>query len=180
MPTAGRSRFSPNHVLDMAEMKFTTHAISARGKGQAKGVPVYSKAKKLAVRDLAALVVAPGGGINNGVWMQLKEKGILSGFRSRKDGSIISFAFDGKRIRLATLHRFLDQPQQPQTKGNTMPTASIQPDQPLPDSIAAKLAKAGFTTKDLASLTTNLRSAKVLTHTATETKQPNPPTTPTR
>ena len=164
-------RIQPHHVLDMAEMKFTTAAISARGKGKSKGVPVYSKAKKLAVRDLAALLVSPGGGIRADVWEQLKMKKLLSGFRERKDGSVISFEFGGKRIRLAALHRFLDRcpdskPNQNQHKD--MPTVSIKIDEPLPDSIAAKLVKAGFSAKDLTALATNLHSASLLQQHAAE------------
>ena len=174
----------PHQVVAMSEMKFTEHAVSAKGQGK-KGLAIYTKARaKLAVQDLAELLAAPGGGIRADAWEQLKDKGLLSGFRERKDGSVISFEFGGKRIRLATLHHFLAIPPDSTTTPKPptdMPYALIKPDEPLPDSIAVKLLKAGFSNKDLSRLQANLQSANVIhQHAAakvkTADKQPKPPT----
>ncbi len=111
-------KFKPHQVVAMADMKFTDKAVSAKGTGK-KGLPIYTKARgKLAVKDLAALVVDTDGSIKNEVWKQLKKKGAVSDFRNRKDGSLISFFFQGRRIRLATLKHFVEH-LQPDSSGNT-------------------------------------------------------------
>jgi hypothetical protein len=110
--------WKPHQVVAMSEMAFTEHAISAKGRGK-KGLPIYTKARgKLAVKDLAALVVDTDSTIKNEVWKQLKKKGAVSDFRNRKDGSLISFEFQGRRIRLATLKHFVEHLQS-DSSGNT-------------------------------------------------------------
>jgi hypothetical protein len=92
----------PHQVKAMAQMQFTSWASPAQGVG-APGVPVYPHAPNLAVVELAKLLP--------------KEKGDLAALvlahpeveapRTRQDGSLVSFAFRGKRIRLSTLQKFL-------------------------------------------------------------------------
>jgi hypothetical protein len=76
----------------------------------------YPNAKKLVVRDLAALLVDEAGRIKDDEWDCLVDSGAVSGLRTRKDGSLISFEFGGKRVRLATLKHFITHQQQPQRK----------------------------------------------------------------
>jgi len=150
-------KFKPHQVIAMADMKFTTRVISAKGLGK-KGLPVYSKARgKLAVRDLAALLVDDTGNLLEDEWDRLEKEGVISNFRLRKkDGAVTSFEFGGKRIRLKTLRAFVLENQT--TKGTTMPVDDIKTDQPLPDSIADSLLKAGFSAKDLDALNTDLQT----------------------
>lgn len=150
--------FRPFQVKEMAAMAFTKAAVSAKGTGKGKGVSVYPRAKKLIVRDLAALLVDEAGRLKDAAWEAFKETGVLSKFRLRKDGSPISFEFGGKRIRFETLKHFLTQPQ-PTPKDKTMPTDIIKTTEPLPDSLAAKLLKLGFTKNALKALESTLHAA---------------------
>ena len=176
-------KMRPHQVVAMSEMKFTDKAVSSKGIGK-KGLALYTKARgKLEVEDLAELLAAPGGGILADVWQQLTDKGLLADLRERKDGSVVSFAYQGRRMRMATLEGFVARlPAADSSSGSSSGGASPapkQPAQPLPGDLAAKLAAAGFTSKDLASLRTNLRAARVLPHKAakpkTKNKQPNTP-----
>ncbi len=102
----------PYKVLDMAAMKFTTHAVSAKGRGVGQGTgKVYSKPRKSSARDLAE-ALAPD--LKAGTVLDrlvLRHPGVGAP-RYRKDGSLISFEFDGKRIRLATVDGFTKQKSQ--------------------------------------------------------------------
>jgi len=153
--------FRPHQVKAMADMQFTQAVISAKGTGKRKSLAVYPKAKKLAVRDLATLLLDDHGRVKDDAWERLKKEGILSSFRLRKDGSPISFEYAGKRIRIATLRHFILEKQQA-TKNKTMPLDIIKSDQPLPDSLAQKLMKTGFSKADLDTLNRNLRDAHAL------------------
>lgn len=170
-------KIRPYQAIEMSEMKFTDHAISAKGKGK-KGLPIYTKARgKLAVQDLAELLVDPAGGIRSSVWQQLKNKGLISSFRQRKDGSIISFSYQGRRMRMRTLEGFVarlpaSDSSSNSSSGGTAP-APKQAVQPLPDSIAAKLSAAGFSGKDLAALKNNLRASKPIQPRRTKPKPIN-------
>lgn len=169
--SAGRPiKFLPYQVVAMADMRFTELAASAKGEGK-KGLPIYTKArKKLAVEDLAALLVAPGGGIEKTVWERLKKKGLVSEFRERKDGSLISFSYEGRRIRFATLEAFVGRLPTNATGSDTGATVAEKPAEPLPGSLAAKLAAAGFSNKDLGTLQNNLRSANAIPLVRTKSK----------
>lgn len=152
-------KFKPHQVVAMSEMAFTDKAASAKGKGK-KGLPIYSKArKKLAVEDLAEQLVADDGSMRDDQWERLKTEGVISNFRTRKkDGATTSFEFEGRRIRIRTLRAFVSEKQNT-TKGTTMPIATVNPSQPLPDSLAVKLTAAGFSKKALDSLNSQLGAA---------------------
>ena len=176
-------KIRPHQVVAMADMRFTQHAVSAKGTGK-KGLALYTKARgKLVVEDLAELLAAPGGGIRADVWKQLTDMGLLSDLRERKDGSVVSFCYQDRRMRFATLEGFAARlPVADSSSGGAStgaPVAAKKPAEPLPGSIAAKLAAAGFSNKDLASLRSNLRSVRVLPHKAenqkNKNKQPNRP-----
>ncbi len=152
----------PHQVVAMADMRFTDNAISAKGQGK-KGLPVYTKARaKLAVQDLAEQLVDDNGRMRDDEWERLKTEGVISNFRTRqKDAAVTSFEFEGRRIRIKTLRAFISEKQNrtQQTKETIMPIEIIDPTQPLPDSLAAKLTAAGFSQKALDSLNAQLGAA---------------------
>lgn len=180
-------KMKPHQVVEMSDMKFTDKAISSKGEGK-KGVKVYTKARnRLEVQDLAELLAAPGGGIKAAVWKQLKDKGLLTDMRERKDGSVVSFAYRGRRMTIATLEGFIarvpavDSSSDSSSGGGS--TAALvapkTPSKPLADDLAAKLSAAGFTSKDLAGLRKNLRSVGAIPSKTdkakNKTKQPKTP-----
>src|ERR1019366_10300698 len=61
-------QFDLRKVIAMANMEFTTAAVSAKGKGEHKSLPVYPKAKSLAVRDLAVQLLDDRGGMRADLW----------------------------------------------------------------------------------------------------------------
>jgi hypothetical protein len=91
----------PHQVKAMASMEFTSWAQPAQGIG-APGVPVYPHAPKLAVAKLAKLL--PKEGELADLVLAHPE---VEAPRTRQDGSLVSFAFRGKRVRLSTLQKFL-------------------------------------------------------------------------
>lgn len=176
-------KFRPHQVVAMSDMKFTDKAVSAKGTGK-KGLKLYTKARgKLEVEDLAALLAAPGGGIKAAVWELLKDKELLKDFRERKDGSVVSFAYQGRRMRMATLEGFIARlPAADSSSGGgytATPVTPKTPSKPLAEDLAAKLSAAGFSGKNLASLRNNLRAARALPRMAdkpkNKTKQPKTP-----
>lgn len=123
-PDSKPLKFRPHVVVAMSEMAFTKHAISAKGKGKI-GLPIYTKTrKKLLVQELAAALLDTNGNIQPKAWDQLEGQGLITEFRTRKDGSLISFIYQGKRIRLSTLQRYIDQEQ-------SMKTQTHNPSPPL-------------------------------------------------
>lgn len=171
-------KFRPHEVVAMADMRFTNKVVSAKGKGK-KGLPVYTKARnKLAVQDLAERLVDKDGRVRDDEWERLKTEGVISNFRTRKkDGAVTSFEFEGRRMRIKTLRAFVTEKQNNTTQQTTMPHETIDPTQPLPDSLAAKLTAAGFSKKALASLNAQLGAAHAAheldRQTQTLTKTPN-------
>jgi hypothetical protein len=102
-------KFGLREVIDMSDMKFTTAAVSAKGKGLGKSMAVYPKAKNLAVRNLAVQLFDGRGGMRADLWAGFVRDGTVCNQRTRKDGTLISFEFSGRRIRLETLRGFLQQ-----------------------------------------------------------------------
>ena len=106
------------------------------------------------VDELAALLIAPGGGVRRGVWEQFESKGIVTVSRTRKgDGSPISFVFNNRPIKFSTLQRVLDR---------LHPPTAPQPKATLSGPLAGKLAAAGFQKNDLERLRASLRTPDFL------------------
>lgn len=146
-------KFRPHEVVKMSEVAFSEHALTARGIGK-PGLPVYSKhTKKLAVEELAELLLLPDGIINDPVWAALEEKGFVGNIRCKKNGEKISFECDSRRIRFRTLHRYLSK------QHNELMKTNINTEKPLQPSIVEALSKAGFNASDLESLNKNLQAA---------------------
>jgi len=148
-------KIKPHQVKELAAMSFTAHAVTAKGLGKARSLPVYPHAEKLTVRDVArdlAHVFDPREGLESLV----QRHPDFSDFRRRTDGSVISFAYGKRRIRLSTLEGFLSDfitPTPTQTKGPVMPTQLTDPLQPVPVTLAEKLAALGVDPKKLERLT---------------------------
>jgi hypothetical protein len=98
-------KIRPHQVQQMAKMSFTVNANSAERTGK-QGLPFYSKPrKKLAVQELAELVFLANSTINKKMWNHLKATETVKNLRLKKDGTLLSFEFSGRRICLSTLRR---------------------------------------------------------------------------
>lgn len=167
-------KFRPHQVVKMAKVSFSDNGGSAGGVGS-PGLPVYTKhSTKLAVEELAELLLLPNGTINEPVWESLEEKGVAGKIRRKKNGQAISFECDSRRIRFRTLHRYLSK------QHNELMTTNINTEKALQPSILATLTKVGFNASDLESLQRNLHSATSLVAAAAEIPSPENPTPPRR
>ena len=120
-------KIRPHHVKQMASMAFTKNATSAERTGK-QGLPFYSKPrKKLAVQELAELVFLANGTINKREWNNLKASETVKNFRLKKDGTLLSFEFSGRRIRFSTLRRCI---------ANITPSLSYENTTPTPNTVA--------------------------------------------
>lgn len=172
-------KFRPHQAVAMSKMKFTEHAISAKGIGK-KGHTHYSKPRrKLLAHDLAELLFTPSGEINSAAWKSLETTGSIKNLRLRKCGTPISFEYAKRRIRFTTLRRYmLDQTQQKKTK-NTMPQQIITPTTPLRSNIVAALRQVGFSTETLKKMSATLSTAHSLVSESQERSHSQKMKTPT-
>jgi hypothetical protein len=99
-------------VRNMASMKFTTHAVSAKGTGMNTGLPVYSKAANLAVRDLAESLVDDDGRVHNDRWEEMVATGKITDIHvHQRTGAPTSFQYDGRHVGFKALHQFIEHEQ---------------------------------------------------------------------
>ena len=132
---------SPTVLRSLQGFKWTGELDSGRGKGERGALPVYTKAKELAVRELAKIIFESGGP-DVGVEIEALEKaGIIDSIRRKKDGQPASFAFNKKRIRLSTLKNFAIEQKQ-QNKNNMI--TSFDPNKGPSEQLIDDLKKAGF------------------------------------
>jgi hypothetical protein len=95
-------------VKNMAALKFTSHAVSAKGTGMNTGLPVYSKAAKLDVRDLAVSLVDDAGTIRNNRWDELVATGKITDIHLHaRTGTPTSFQYEGRFVGFKALHQFI-------------------------------------------------------------------------
>ena len=99
----------PKFLRQLQGFQWTLALLSGRGKGRRKALPAYPHARKLAVRDLAAVLVDDYGRIRRDKWEAFVKAGKISNFRRRKNGEVISFEYggNGRRVRVATLEGFI-------------------------------------------------------------------------
>jgi hypothetical protein len=97
----------PKFLKEIQGMAWTMEFLSGRGRGKRKALPMYPQSKKLDVRVLAIALFDSNGKLRKDRWAKLVQAGKVSDFRQRNDGSLISFKFQGRRIRLSTLKDFL-------------------------------------------------------------------------
>ncbi len=77
--------------------------------------------------------------------------------KRRKDGSLISFEFQGRRMRLDTLKHFLPDPQ---PKDSTMPMSPLPTVTTTPAPLAASLADVGIDAATLKGLIDSMNAAR--------------------
>lgn len=147
----------PKFLRQLQGFLWTMQFLAGRGKGRRKAINVYPKSRKLSVRDLAILLLDGNGNIRHDRWEKLVRAGKISNFRRRNNGQIISFQFQGRRIRLATLKSFVSELNQ---KGTNTMTTIINPDEPLPMDLLDSLRQAGFDEADLVVMLEDMRQAR--------------------
>jgi len=104
----------PKFLRQLQGFLWTAAFISGRGRGRRKALPVYPRARKLAVRDLARLLMDAHGNLRQDRWDALVKAGKISNLRRRNDGSLISFEWGAKRVRVATLKGIATELTQPE------------------------------------------------------------------
>jgi hypothetical protein len=151
-------------LKELQAMQWTMQFLSGRGKGRRRSLPMYPKAKKLDVRLLALMLMDSRGKVRKEIWDKLVRAGKISNFRHRKNGEVISFEFQGRRIRLATLKNFLtalgDEDNQ---SGEEPMTHIIDPHEPLPNEMRESLHDSGFSSEDVQEVLADIRAALAMT-----------------
>jgi hypothetical protein len=157
----------PKFLKELQGFAWTIQFASGRGKGKRKALPMYPKAKTLDARVLAIALLDSNGHLRKDRWDHLVETGKVSDFRLRKDGTIISFEFKKRRIRLATLKSFLSLlAGQPPVLGggenqqSEIMTTIINPAESAPDGLQADLQDSGFTSADVQEILSDIREAQ--------------------
>src|ERR1017187_5417608 len=157
----------PKFLKELQGFAWTIQFASGRGKGQRKALPMYPKAKTLDARVLAIALLDSNGHLRKDRWDKLVESGKITDFRRRKDGSVISFQFQGRRIRLATLKSFLSLlAGQPSVLGGVenqqseIMTTIVNPAESAPDALQADLQDSGFTSADVQEILSDIREAQ--------------------
>ena len=154
----------PKFLKELQAMQWTMQFLSGRGKGRRRSLPMYPKAKKLDVRLLALMLMDSRGKVRKEIWDKLVRAGKISNFRHRKNGEVISFEFQGRRIRLATLKNFLtalgDEDNQ---SGEAPMTHIIDPHEPLPNEMRESLHDSGFSSEDVQAVLADIRAALAMT-----------------
>ena len=95
----------PKMLRQIQSFCWTAQLLTGRGKGRRKSLSVYPKTT-LVIRDLAEILVTPAGGLNKPAWDELVRSRKITDFRTRNDGTIISFSYHNRRFRVNTLKQF--------------------------------------------------------------------------
>ena len=141
-------------------MQWTVQFVTGRGRGRRRSLPMYPKARRLDVRLLALMLMDSRGCLRKGVWNRLVRSGKVGDFRHRKNGGVISFQFQGRRIRLATLKNFLTALGDEDNQSGEKPmTHIIDPNEPLPADMRESLHESGFSSEDVQEVLADIRAA---------------------
>jgi len=125
-----------------------------------------SKAKRLDVRLLAVALLDSDGKLRKDRFERMVKAGKITDLRLRNNGSLISFQFQGRRIRLTTLINFLGLLAgeagaagggENQTE---IMTNLIEPNAALPDELQEAYTDSGFTSKDVQEILAQIREAQ--------------------
>jgi hypothetical protein len=108
----------PAWLRQLQGFAWTAALLSGRGRGRRKALPTYPKSKNLVVRDLANLLMDGQGNLRQDRWDDLVKAGQITNFRRRNDGSIVSFEWGKRRVRVATLKGFIIEQSTPPGKNN--------------------------------------------------------------
>lgn len=161
---------TPQMLSRLHDFAWTRAFESGRGQGKRKALTVYPHARKLAVRDLAEQLIKSDGTVDLARWDGLQTSGIITDFRIRKDGSPVSFEFNGKRIRVTTLQQFLavqqtaEKPKKQNKPKETMPVKVFTP-QLIPPDLANDLGAVGFQPHQLQSVCDDIRALQEMQRT---------------
>ena len=155
----------PKFLKEIQAMTWTMQFNTGRGRGRRRALPMYPRAKNLDARILAFGLMDAKGRLRQDRWDRLVQRGKISNFRHRKNGDVISFEFQGRRIRLATLKNFLvalGDEENNESESTTM-TTLLDPYKPIPDELNESLRDSGFTSKDVQEVLADVRAALALT-----------------
>ena len=173
----------PKFLKELQAMRWTIQFLSGRGKGRRRALPMYPKAKRLDTRILACALLDDDGKIHKGRWNQLVKAGKITEPRLRKNGSLISFNFQGRRIRASTLTNFLGLLGGRTSAGSgsgenqsKAMTTLIDPNATMPDELQAAFNESGFTSNDVQEILRDIREAQahVKRSQLTQSNQPKP------
>jgi hypothetical protein len=161
---------TPNILRTLQDFKWTEDLDSGRGKGERGALPVYPKAKHLAVRTLAELIFDNKNEIGEKELSLLEKDAVITEVRRKTNGEAISFLFRDKRFRFTTLKRYAKENQQ---KGNRMIT-TFDPDKETPPELMNELTKIGFKPDKLKKLFEEINSVRQLTRVDKADKEKKP------
>jgi len=156
----------PKFLKELQGLLWTAQFLSGRGKGRRKALPMYPKAKRLDTRLLAVALLDSDGKLRKDRWDKLVRSGKITDLRLRTNGSLISFKFQDRRIRLTTLINFLGLLAGEAgaggggNSGNNIMETLINPDESLPDDLQGALNDSGFTSKDIQEILSDIREAQ--------------------
>ena len=156
----------PKLLKELQGMQWTLQFLAGRGRGKRRALPVYTKAKKLDVRLLAAALLDSNGKQRKDRFERMVKAGKITDLRLRTNGSLISFKFQDRRIRLTTLINFLGllagqsggsggEANQSETM-----TTLIDPNAALPGELQEAFNNSGFTSKDVQEILRDIREAQ--------------------
>ena len=147
-------------------MQWTMQFLAGRGRGKRRALPMYPKAKRLDVRLLAVALLDSDGNLRKDRFERMVKSGKISDLRLRTNGSLISFKFQDRRIRLTTLINFLGL-LAGQTGGSgggenqtEVMTTLIDPNAALPGELQEAFTDSGFTSKDVQAILQDIREAQ--------------------
>ena len=174
----------PKLLKQLQAMQWTMQFLSGRGRGRRRALPMYPRARRLDTRLLAAALLDEKGNLRKDRWHRLVKAGKITDFRLRKNGSLVSFNFQGRRIRLSTLANFLclltgqtGAAGGEENQSDNM-TTLIDPNATLPDELQAAFKESGFTSADVQAILKDIREAQGYVSRSpaqiTQSKQPKP------
>ena len=156
----------PKFLKELQGLAWTVQFLSGRGKGRRKALPMYTKAKRLDVRLLAVALLDSNGRLRKDRFERMVKAGKITELRLRANGSLISFKFQDRRIRLTTLINFLGllageagAAGGGENQSDKM-TTIIDPNAALPDELQEAFTDSGFTSKDVQAILQDIREAQ--------------------
>jgi hypothetical protein len=173
----------PKFLKELQGMQWTMQFLSGRGRGRRRALPMYPRSKKLDTRLLAVALLDEKGNLRKDRWNKLVKAGKITDFRLRKNGSLVSFNFQGRRIRLSTLANFLclltgQTGAAGGGESQSDMTTLIDPNATMPDELQAAFKESGFTSKDVQQILQDIREAQGYVSRSpsqiTQSKQPKP------